>query len=689
MRNFKSFIKNWPWIIHQIRLLIVAVILGFSCEFLTHRAVSMVNTSLIRLFFYSLIFLLLQLFINNRKSFCHYAYQYRWGIGCAFIILCTALKLHGSSIGIISYGLTGTDISRVWGDARGIRSDEYVVFTEMALSQVYSGFKWFSDIWGYSARDMFMTYGQPVFDLVTIYRPFSALYILLGAEYGLAFYWVARLVVLILVSFEFGCLITKDNHKLALAYASLVAFSPIVQWWYSVNELVEMLIFGQGSILLIKQYTEAKALRFKILIALGLLLCSGGYIMTLYPAWGVPFAYVFLACLVAYVYENRSKFHACRIDVMIFCGIFIILTISMLHIFNNSADTIRATMNTIYPGHRFFKGGNIAFIAELFRGWSSWLWTLVNVPNPCEKVCFINFAPIGLILSWIQIFIYKRRDPWLITLNVVNLVLVLFLLHEWPSFVGKVSLLSFTTLRAINAVGLINLILLFRCLQFDLNDKKTIALAMLSIFLMMSGIGHLLYPQESRALHKVTIAVFMLLSVYLILNIKNRVILNSFLALCLGISFIGGAKVNPVEHGLSNIYDSAVIKEINSIKLRDPKGLWITSCSNAIYNNIPSIVGAHNVNSLATYPDYKLWQELNLLEKSSVWNRYAHTTVSIADKTDVVMRSTDSINLRISIDDIKNLGVSYILTNNINEKEFDCLENIFTDGNFKILKVVP
>ena len=156
---------------------------------------------------------------------------------------------------------------------------------------------------------------------------------------------------------------------------------------------------------------------------------------------------------------------------------------------------------------------------------------------------------------------------------------------------------------------------------------------------------------------------------------------------CLGISFIGGAKVNPVEHGLSNIYDSAIIKEIDSIKHNDPKGIWISSCTLGMFNNIPSIVGAHNVNSLATYPDYQLWQKLNLLEKSDVWNRYAHTTVSIADKTDVVVLNADAIKLQLTIDDIKKLGVSYILTNNIDEGNFDCLENVFTSGDFKILKV--
>ena len=138
------------------------------------------------------------------------AFRYRWVIGAIVIAFCTILKLHGSSIGVLGELLTGRDVSRVWGTSRSIRTDEYVVFTEMALSQVKSGFHWFSDVWGYTPSDMFIVYGQPVLNLTTLFRPFSMGYILFGAERGLAFYWSSRLVICFLVSFEFGRIFTKD-----------------------------------------------------------------------------------------------------------------------------------------------------------------------------------------------------------------------------------------------------------------------------------------------------------------------------------------------------------------------------------------------------------------------------------------------------------------------------------------------
>ena len=131
------------------------------------------NISYIRMFFYCLLLLTLVGFLNDYKTIVDFLFKYRWILGLVFVVLCVFLKLHGSSIGEIGKAISGVDTVSLWGKSRSIRSDEYVVFTEMALSQVKVGFEWFSNIWGYSPTDMFITYGQPVKSIVSIYRPFS------------------------------------------------------------------------------------------------------------------------------------------------------------------------------------------------------------------------------------------------------------------------------------------------------------------------------------------------------------------------------------------------------------------------------------------------------------------------------------------------------------------------------------
>ena len=186
---------------------------------------ALLNMSKIRMFLFFLISFLGLLALDDFEGFTRNLHKYRWIIGAIVIVVVTLLRIHGSSFGRIAELKQGLDTGVLIGSNRAVRSDEYVAFTEMAISQVRSGFGWFSDIWGYSPSDMFVIYGQPVLNLVTIFRPFSVGYLFLGIEMGLSFYWISRIVIGLLVSYEFGRMLTKDDRGLSIAYAFLVIFS--------------------------------------------------------------------------------------------------------------------------------------------------------------------------------------------------------------------------------------------------------------------------------------------------------------------------------------------------------------------------------------------------------------------------------------------------------------------------------
>ena len=646
------------------------------------------NVSWIRILWYFIGMLVLLFAWRDFELFKYFCFKYRYVLGLSFVILYTICKLNGSSIGILnSFYPYGTDTSRLLGRARHIRTDEYVVFTEMALSQVQSGFKRFSDIWGYSPSDMFVVYGQPIRNLVAIYRPFSLGYLILGAERGLSFYWSSRLVCMFLVSFEFGRLLTKDNRLLSLAYAFLVALAPVVQWWYSINEFVEMLIFGQLAILLIFWYFKTKKYGIKILLTAGLVVCAGGYVMTLYPAWMVPFFYVFAAAAIAMLIENRKNIHIQRQDVMLWLAGMGVFSGSMLYIYITSADTIRDVMNTVYPGTRIYTGGPLSNLFELFRGWTSYLWSFITMTNPCEKTCFINFAPVGFIFSLIEIFGYKRKDPWLIILNMVNVLMVMFyIVSGWPEAFAKITLLSRST-RIMNAIGFINLLILFRALTYA--DYKV---EMKRIFLLLSPViavvsFHTVRDNLNIALKVVTMF-FVILTVWLLLNIQDKKKQEYFLLLVMAVSLVGGGMVNPINQGLSTIYKSPIVRAIEAENQKD-EGLWVVVNGGASYNNLPTIVGAHTLNAVATYPDKTLWEDLHLTDEVSeyAWNRYAHQNIHISESTYFEPISVvDQFVLNITVEDLKKIGVKYIL--NINGvAENQTLDTVFTYGNLSIQKI--
>lgn len=645
---------------------------------------SLSNVSWIRIILYTIAALTCALAVQDFKGFCGFVFRYRWGIGAGIIVICTLCKLHGSSIGSLIEWISAEDTSRLWGVSRDIRTDEFSVFTEMALSQVQSGFKRFSDIWGYSTSDMFVVYGQPILNLVTLYRPFSAGYILLGAEFGLAFYWSSRLVLLALVSFEMGRILTKDNRKLAVAYAALITFAPVVQWWYSINELVEMLISGQGALVLLHSYIRQQRVRTKAFIMLGLVLCAGGYCMTLYPAWMIPFAYVFLGCLIAMLIENRNLIQVKREDIVIWALGGLIFLGSMGYIFYTSYDTIQAVRSTTYPGSRVYQGGPLEMLVEIFRGWSSWLWGFISIGNPCEEVGFISLAPFGFLLSVIVLARDKQKDAWLIVLNIINALLFLYLVFDMPEIVAQITLLGYASQRMVNAIELVNLMLLFRSMRY-VREKSGYS----KLFILLAPIIGALsfYPSEDFLTPSLKLLVVggVLFFAWSLVYSKE----TAFVSGAIVISLIGGGLVNPIDSGLSSLYDAPIVQAIEEIN-EEEEGNWAVLCSWFPLNNLPTVVGAKTVNALRTYPDEAFWRELGLELEEDTWNRYAYISMELSEEPYLELVYVDYVKIGITAEQLRTLDVKYVLaysTLDVSPYEGE-LEQVASWGSFTIYKLI-
>ena len=233
-------------------------------------------------------------------------YRLRYVLSGIFLLLCVLLEVHGSSIGMYGKFLDHPELqSIIVGVPRQIRSDEYIVFTPFAFSQYFTNFSMINDIVRAAPTNMFIVYGQAVWHLAMIFRPAQLGWLFLDQGSGLAFFWVSRLVALFLVSFEFAKKFLNVNRRLSLLYALMVAFSPLAQWWWAVNSIAEILAAGQGLVLFWKLYLNEQS-RKRFLYAISFLWCSGIYIFGIYPAWQVPFGYVFFFCLIAISIDTRG-----------------------------------------------------------------------------------------------------------------------------------------------------------------------------------------------------------------------------------------------------------------------------------------------------------------------------------------------------------------------------------------------
>ena len=293
----------------------------------------------------------------------NFIYEYRYLIAITLFVLCVWLKLNGSSIAMWSqYINTGESINSglVFGMPRAIRSDEWALYTPMALSQYHNlsgSFPYFSDTVRAASTDVFLVYGQPVKDIAIIFRPFQIGYLFLDPGRGLSFFWYGRLIALFMVTFEFGMLITKSKKRLSFILSMLISLSPIIQWWFSINGLVEMIIFGQLALIIINKYIKEANYIKKSFYMIVLVVCAGGYILTFYPSWQISLFYVFLAVFIWIIWDNYGKIKLSYKDFIIIIFGIILLSISMLHVLIKSQDTINIIMNTAYPGNRFETGG--------------------------------------------------------------------------------------------------------------------------------------------------------------------------------------------------------------------------------------------------------------------------------------------------------------------------------------------
>lgn len=626
---------------------------------------------------------------DKRNKLLNFIYKYRLPLSIIVIFVAVIFQIHGSSINQLNY--FNVNHHPLIGISRAVRTDEYAVNTPFAFSQYFNNFTYFSDIVGGSLMDMFIIYGQPVWDIGMIFRPFLIGYLFLNQGQGLSFFWVGRLVFLFLVSFEFGMLLTNKNKTLSLAYTFLITFSPLIQWWFAINGLVEQLIFGQLGILLIYWYMVIDNYKKRLVIGFGLMVSWGTYLLVFYPAWQISFMYVFIVLSVYVFFKNKSTFKFNKNDLFIAIFYLSIFMIIIFHILSNSFDTIVLSMNTIYPGSEIFNGGGFL---NGFTYYISQIFTPIEqenlILNVCEYGVFIDLFPLPIILANIVLFYQRTKDKLLYVLLVLYVILVVFYLFTLPDFITVITLRNhIRTHRILSAITFVGVIILIRCLSNlkCLKNKKLFML--LSLILSVTMVYLSIFEFNSYYLSWMPIFAvvfyFILFSVTFFASSKRNQ--KIFLICVIALSFLSGGLVNPVDYGTDVIFESDFTQHVEQIVENNPNGLWITQ---NIFINYLIPLGAKTINSDQTYPDFEKWQKIDTKNQyKDVYNRYAHVNVEIQDSNDTYfeLQNVNAFLIHLNVNDLEKLNVSYITTtNNLNILSNDHIdfEECYHQGKYKI-----
>lgn len=607
---------------------------------------------------------------TKRIKSLNFIYSYRLPLAITVIILAVIFQIHGSSIGQLN--IFDIDHKPLLGVSRIIRSDEFIVNTPFAFSQYFNDFSYFSEIVRGTLTDMFIIYGQPVLDIGMIFRPFLIGYLFLNQGQGLSFFWIGRLVFLLLILFEFGMLLTNKNKTLSLAYAILITFSPLVQWWFAINGLVELLIMGQLGVLLINWYMTVSDYRKRLLIGFGLMICVGTYLLVFYPAWQIPFAYVFILLAFWIFLKNKTNFTYSKKDMLIVLMYLSILTIIMIHILTNSIDTIKIILNTVYPASEITNGGGILnsfayYIPTIFFP----IHDTNLLLNTCEYSAFMDLFPIPLILSSIVLFYQKTKDKLLIGLLILYILFLIFYFVHLPDFIIQLTLRSkMKNNRLFPIITFIGTLILIRSISNleEIKNKKLIIIFSLILSILMVYLSTIEFNDfylSWMPIFAIVLYFILFTTSFLASSKRNQKI---FLISVIALSFLTGGLVNPIDYGTDVIYQSPFINEVEEIVESDPEALWITQTLPMDYI-IP--VGAKTVNSVNTYPDLEKWEKLDVNNQySDIYNRYAHIVFDIQNTNDTTFELIypDKFAVHINVNDLEKLNITYVSTDQNLEK---------------------
>ena len=244
-------------------------------------------------------------------------------------------KYNGSSVGLWNdYVQSEYQLPNqvIMGVTRPIRSDEWLVSTPIILTQVTDEVNFSSNNTILSARDNLVTLfpNLPSFDISMFSIPHSIGFLFLDTERAFSLYWYLPYFILFFSTFEMFMILTKKKKLYSLVGAIMITLSPVVQWWQSAG------IPGYGALAIVLFYYFVCSKNKKKKFLLSILFGYSGYlyIMCLYPAWQVPYGYVYLILLIYIIFCNKEKIK--KSDFLYLIPVFIVIAVPMCVIFKQN-----------------------------------------------------------------------------------------------------------------------------------------------------------------------------------------------------------------------------------------------------------------------------------------------------------------------------------------------------------------
>lgn len=607
------------------------------------------------------------------------------GVITILLLLLTSLRISGSSIGQFGYFLYGPayqDKNLILNQPRPIRSDEWLVNTQMTIAQMQADYPRTNHNIGYS-QDMSVSFDVPYKEWSTFFKPQNIAFFVLPFEYAFAFKWWLLGYLLMLSCYFFVLRLLPKRYGFAAFSSIALFFSPFIQWWYQTATLAP-LFYSLFIITAVMALFEAKNRKARLAFAALLTYLLTSFALVLYPPFQIPCALVILAFLFGY---GITKWQSVGRNIFLSRSLYIsaagIVAISIVALFIfTRIDSVQTIARSDYPGQRTAKSGNydaahlmsshLSFQFNSESKTAQYRITGVGQTNQSEGSNFILLLPYLIIPSIFAVWIsYRKKQPkyeWMLLSTVLlTAVFSLQLFASWFTPIAHLTLLdrvgTSRMLIGIGLLSLVNYVLLVRWLtrnKFPTVFTYLYGLLVLGVVVLLSWRAHMMFGTFLGPKQALLLSLPIPIVVWLLLRRKFlfAVILYALF------SIFSTFRVNPPYKGLSIITSNPISAAVSAIGA-NTDDRWI---GEGIYvENIASINGEATLSGVYGYPQTALWEKIPGAVRRD-YNRYAHVAIetnqSESAKTQLSLLSPDSFSVKTSACSrfMKDLDVGYIVT---------------------------
>jgi hypothetical protein len=607
----------------------------------------------------------------------------------AFALL-TISRVHCWSLAPIESIIAGKPVSEtIFGQQRGVRSDDFIVWLPVRLAQVLHDppFPIVNEDIGES---LVAGFPYPTNHWTSFFKP-SIWGYFFGVDIGLTWDWWFPVFFLFLASFSFFRVIqqAEDRIQQPILWAVAVTSMPMMVYWSFLPaiSLASVLAALAVIISLFRLQSTTKILLKSVLLSY--IMCV--FLMFNYTDWQFSLSIAAAAFLIGFIVDNRKTLSSHSLKIAFgYTSLAVIVALGITSLWLIEAwPIISKIMATENPGKRLDLGGTFSFT----RLFSNYFLLLGPFPilgptvlsNESEAASTFFFFP----LLWVVVIVLRRRDilrsSTFVLLSAVIMLGLAKMFLVWPEWLatktmmGKISAHRWPLAMAFADIVLIQQLVGGKLNQESFLDRFPIKRKLICITIWV-GFVALCALLLKKYLGNIE-------NWRLILGFSSAVLLGSivlfrhqFLATAVAcvmmISSLGFLPI--VKSDFTQLFSSEVgAKMIGIDQAYSKKSRWLVF--NTLYASAAlRAIGLETLNGAHFYPHLEIWEKLDPENQfTKIYNRFAYLWFkdSERDNPPVIELSDSPSHVTVYIHPthnlVKELGVTHILY--LGNEKFDDL----------------